>query len=387
MVQNIYESRHYKLFILVPLALMLISIYFIPKIQLDSSLRGGISVQIQTNATPDLRALTASIDSQIPGAQASVSRAPGGLSVTMADNESLVTGEGYLSGLYGAYGNYSQYTLNITEAEGGLSTDPSNSTLIAVMKTAKAGQNVSVAEMRSDFDSEMADLRPLLGGAPLPQYNSSNYALLLNAAQGTYSNASAKYQGYVVNKLKGLISFTVYSYNEVTPTLGAYFLSQVTDIIIIAFVLVAIAVFVVFRTPVPSFAVVFGATNDIVVALGMMGLLGIPLGIASVGGLLMLLGYSIDTDMLSSIRVIKRHDATPEARGWSSMKTGITMTVTAIISFGVLFVVSYLAFIPTYFEISAVVLVGLMADLAATWLANMPIILWYKKRKDSRLKR
>ena len=58
------------------------------------------------------------------------------------------------------------------------------------------------------------------------------------------------------------------------------------------------------------------------------------------------------------------------------------MTFTAIISFSVLFVVSYFAFIPTYSEISAVVLVGLVTDLMTTWLANTPMILWYKKRKD-----
>ena len=97
MVRNIYESKHYKLFILIPVALMLISIYFIPHIQLDSSLRGGISVQLQTNATPNVQALTTSIDSAIPGAQSSVSRAPGGLAITMVDNQSIATAEVYFS--------------------------------------------------------------------------------------------------------------------------------------------------------------------------------------------------------------------------------------------------------------------------------------------------
>ena len=73
--------------------------------------------------------------------------------------------------------------------------------------------------------------------------------------------------------------------------------------------------------------------TDIVVALGGMGLFGIPLGVASVGGLLMLLGFSIDTDMLSAVRILKRNDATPEIRAFSTFKTGLTMTFTAIISF------------------------------------------------------
>ncbi len=381
MVRNIYESRHYKLFILIPVALMLIAVYFIPHIQLDSSLRGGISVQLQTNATPDVRALTASIDAAIPGAQASVSRAPGGLSVALVDNQSLATAEAGLLSLYSAYSNYTQYSANLTEAQAALTAQQqANATLSAIVAASQKGIASSESEMAGDFGSESSALRGVLGKAPTP--NTADYQSLVAQGQGIYTNASAIYQSHVMGKLSSLVPFASYSYDEVTPTLGAYFLSEIEDIIIVAFVLVAIAVFFIFRNPTPSFAVVFGATNDIVVALGVMGLLGIPLGIASVGGLLMLLGYSIDTDILSAVRILKRSDSTPEIRAFSTLKTGLTMTMTALISFGVLFAVSYFAFIPTYTEISSVVLIGLFADIITTWLANAPIILWYKKRKD-----
>jgi preprotein translocase subunit SecF len=380
MVRNIYESKHYKLFILIPVALMLISILFIPHIQLDSSLRGGISVQLITNATPNIQALTTAIDNAIPGSQASVSIAPGGLAIAMVDNQSLASGQAYLLKLYASYSNYSQYEFNLSQAQTGLNTQPDNTTLQGIVATSQKAINVSQVEMSSAFNAENAALLPILGHTATA--NTTDYSGLVNQAQNTYTNASAKYQSYVIGKLTSLVSFSSYSYNEVTPTLGAYFLSEIEGIIIVAFILVAIAVFFIFRTPIPSFAVVFGATNDMVVALGAMGLFHIPLGIASVGGLLMLLGYSIDTDILSAVRVLKRNDATPEIRAFSTFKTGMTMTFTAIIAFGVLFAVSYFAFIPTYSEISAVVLVGLVADLMTTWLANTPIILWYKKRKD-----
>jgi preprotein translocase subunit SecF len=135
---------------------------------------------------------------------------------------------------------------------------------------------------------------------------------------------------------------------------------------------------------VPSFSVVFGAANDIIVALGFMAVFGIPLGLASVGGLLMLIGYAIDTDTLTAIRILKRSEGTPEARAFASMKTGLTMTLAAIITFTILFIVSYFTFIQTYFEISGVVLIGLVADIATTWLFNTPLVLWYKKRKEVR---
>ncbi len=379
-MRNIYESKHYKLYILIPVLLMLISLYFVTKIQLDSSLRGGIEVQIQTSANPNIRSVSSMIDSNITGSQASVSKTPAGLDITLVANQSLSNAETNLLSLYGAYSNYSEYSLNTTLYQNELKSSPGNTTIASLIATASKGQNTSIAQMQSAFKAEMVDLAPVYSN--LPSFNASNYGGNVDAAQQAYSNASTVYENTIIKKLKAITPFTVYSYNDVTPTLGAFFLSQIRTIIIVAFILVAIAVFMIFRTPIPSFAVVFGAANDIIVALGVMGLLGIPLGIASIGGLLMLLGYSIDTDMLSSIRVIKRTDSTPEGRAYSSFKTGATMTITAILSFGVLLVVAYFAYIPTYIEISSVVMAGLLADLVTTWLANMPIILWYKKRKD-----
>jgi len=155
-------------------------------------------------------------------------------------------------------------------------------------------------------------------------------------------------------------------------------------VIIASFILVALAVLFIFRTPIPSLTIVVGAGNDIIVALGAMGLFGIPLGVASIGGLLMLIGYSIDTDMLSAIRILKRTEGTPTERAFSTMKTGVTMTTAAIIAFGILLIVSYYTFIPTYFEIASVVLCGLVADLFTTWFGSTVLVLWYKQRKEAK---
>ena len=61
--------------------------------------------------------------------------------------------------------------------------------------------------------------------------------------------------------------------------------------------------------------------------------------------------------------------------------TGLTMTCTAIVAFGVLFVVSFVEYVPTFYEISGVVLFGLIGDLVTTWLGNASIILLYVKHK------
>jgi preprotein translocase subunit SecF len=276
--------------------------------------------------------------------------------------------------------------LNITEYESDLSTQSTNVTLQGLLSTSKQQQQKSLSDAQSYLSAELVNLEPFIGSPSNADVTNSSASITAwpNIAKNSYSNASLIYQNNVITKLKGVLPFTSYSYNEVTPTLGAFFLKQMINIIIIAFILVAIVVFAVFRTPVPAFAVVFGAVNDLIVALGAMGLFGIPLGVASIGGLLMLIGFSIDTDILAAIRIIKRTGDTAAERAFASFKTGTTMTITALISFSVLLAVAYFAFIPTYLEIAGVVMVGLLADVITTWLADVPMVLWYKQRKEAR---
>lgn len=381
MVRNIYESKNYKLFALVPIAMLLIALYFIPHIPLDSTLRGGVQVQLETNQSINSQQLTAQVDAAIPQAEASVSASPGGVSVTIATNSSLATAQQQLLGIYNTYANYSAAEAAIANYQHQLSVQQ-NATAQAALSSELANATAAMTQLDAQTSAIIATLHPLLLPGQQPSYNTSDAQGMVNAAQGAYTNATAQYKSFVISKLGSIVSFSSYSYSEITPTLGAYFLQQMQWIVISAFILVGISVFMIFRTPIPSLAVVFGAGNDILVALGAMGLFGIPLGVASIGGLLMLIGYSIDTDMLSAIRILKRGEGTATERAFATMKTGMTMTFAAIITFSILLVVSYVTFIPTYFEIASVVLIGLITDLATTWLGNTSMVLWYKKRKE-----
>ena len=60
------------------------------------------------------------------------------------------------------------------------------------------------------------------------------------------------------------------------------------------------------------------------------------------------------------------------------------MTATAIVSFAVLFIISLVEYVPTYYEITGVVLMGLIGDLMTTWLLNATIILLYQKKRDGK---
>ena len=237
-----------------------IAIYFIPHIQLDSTLKGGVSVQVETNSTLNPITVTTLVDSKIPCAEASVSRSPGGLSITLAENTSIASAETNLLSFYSAYSNYTAATYNVSAIQVQLTTEPTNTTLQGLLTTSQTEQQKSIPQFTAALSAELLDLKPFIGTV---NYNASNYASLPNVAKNTYSNASLVRHNQIISALKSVLPFTSYSYNEVTPTLGAFFLSEMETIIIVAFILVAIVVFVIFRTPVPAFAVVFGAQTTL----------------------------------------------------------------------------------------------------------------------------
>ena len=172
---------------------------------------------------------------------------------------------------------------------------------------------------------------------------------------------------------------TITSYSSITPLLSAQAIKQVYWAVVIAFIFMSITVFIVFRNFVPSMAVIFAALADIIIALGGMSLFGIPLSLASVGALLLLIGYSVDTDILLTTRVLKHTSGTVTQRARDAMKTGFTMAAAAISAMlSLLIITTY--FIPSaeiLANIAAVLIIGLMADVLATWLMNLGILRWY----------
>ncbi len=381
---NIYNNKRYKFYVIIPIAMLLIAIFFIPRIQLDQSLRGGISIQLQTNSIINTKQLTTVLDSQIPGAEATVTYSPGSVTVLVSSNQSIAASHPDLLSLYALNDSYTGQALLVGELTQELKSNGANGTVSAMLASARSNETTILANMKTALSGELTLLRPFTQNKSYGNPPPASAGAYLTAGLQAYNYSSNQYQNSILSILRQNAAFSTYSIQDVTPTLGAFFLQQLQNIILISFVVVALVVFLVFRNPIPSLTVVFGSANDILVALGAMALLGIPLGVASVGGLLMLIGYSMDTDILAAIRVLKRGEGTPQERAHDAMRTGITLTLAAIITFSILLVVSYLVYIPTYFEISSIVLVGLVADLVTTWLSNTVLLLWYKERKGAK---
>ena len=178
----------------------------------------------------------------------------------------------------------------------------------------------------------------------------------------------------------------VIGYNEIGPVLSEEAMGQIYVAMIFAFLFMAITVFVVFREPVPSVAIILAALCDILIALGGMSIFKIPLSIASVGALLMLIGYSVETDILLTTRLLKRREGTVEERAKNAMYTGLTMSFAAIAAMGILFVVTKILMpeATTLSNISAVLVIGLIGDILSTWLMNLGILKTYIDWRQSK---
>jgi len=172
-----------------------------------------------------------------------------------------------------------------------------------------------------------------------------------------------------------------FSTKEVPPVLGQTFWDNALFVSIIALFGIILVIFLFFRELIPSLAVIYAGIFDVLCALALMSFTGIALSLNSIPALLLLIGYSVDTDILLTTRLLKRKDKTPRKRAIDSMKTGLTMTFTTLSAVLAMLVISYLYQIEVIFNIGAVLLFGLLGDLIVTWMMNAPILLWYVERK------
>ena len=169
-----------------------------------------------------------------------------------------------------------------------------------------------------------------------------------------------------------------YGIEIIGSSLGASFFKESLIALAFAFLFMGLVVLIYFRTFVPSIAIILAAFSDMVVALAVINLLDIKIGTAGIAAFLMLIGYSVDTDILLTVRVLKRKEGTVMDRIISSIKTGMTMTVTAIISTIVALAVTQSEVIR---QIMLILLIGLIADIFNTWIQNVGLLRMYVEKK------
>jgi preprotein translocase subunit SecF len=176
------------------------------------------------------------------------------------------------------------------------------------------------------------------------------------------------------------ISKDAYSTEVMGAALGSSFFKQAGLAMLVSFALMGIVVILYFRIWIPSLAVILCAFSDIVVTMAIFNLTGMQLSTAGVAAFLMLIGYSIDTDILLTSRVLHRKEGTVMEKVYGAITTGMTMTFTTMAAVGIalIFVQS-----EAIRQIMFIVLIGLVIDMIMTWVQNVGILRWYLERKET----
>ncbi len=340
-----YFGKRYKKYMIVPIVLlipMLILILIFPGLTPGIDLTGGNVLIVRSSSPLSEQQIVSSLGQEFTLVDLKVS--------TIASP----TG-------YGAYIQYSK--------------DP-------IVSEAEALLNLAELNLDNDIDSISYSNQVIekLGGSA-QEFSNSKLALL--AAQDALAkhkeDFSVKLQNVLVEKL-GLGSDVEFQKREISPTLGAASMQSAIFISIIGMIVIVVIIFLAFRQVVPSIAIIQAMIFDVLAGLAGMALLGIPMSLTTIPALLMLVGYSVDTDIMLTSRMLKGKTGSPGEKATTSMKTGLTMTGTTLAALVAMIIVSYFYQIEVIYQIAAILLFGLIGDVISTWLMNAPILLWFVEK-------
>ena len=171
--------------------------------------------------------------------------------------------------------------------------------------------------------------------------------------------------------------------DQIGANFGATLQSQAMLALLFAFLGMAVVVFIAFRKILPAVTVVFAGIADITITAAAMNIFGIELSLATTAALLMLIGYSVDSNILPTTKVLKRQGKLEEKME-GAFHTGFIMTSTTFCAILAMFIVSLIANVPTLYSIAAVLLIGLVCDLIFTWGFNAGMLRIYCARRVGR---
>jgi len=207
---------------------------------------------------------------------------------------------------------------------------------------------------------------------------------LIDISEGVNNGKFLKFSSMDDAKFRSMTSLITQKYpdakiDQIGESFGKTLQYQAVVALVFSFIGMSIVIFLAFRTFVPAAAVVLSAFADMVMTAATMNLIGIPLSLGTVAALLMLIGYSVDSDILLTNRVLKRQGKLNEKLS-GAFTTGIIMTSTTLAATVALFLVSWFGSVQILMEISAVLLIGLVFDILNTWLTNVGILKWYVQK-------
>ncbi|MEW6528502.1 MAG: hypothetical protein AB1391_01290 [Candidatus Micrarchaeota archaeon] len=358
-IPNIYKNDYKKL-IIFPLVLLIAAIYFAQYIKLGVDFTGGTLIILNLEKSVNAEELKTNLEKDGMHGTVKVYSTSFGehAEIELSQNPDLIKAD-HLKNEF----NSKLEEVALLESK----SNTNSSFLEEYRQKRRILNNISNALLALAKKEQNAD-----GIENLNTLNTET----LNAYRTIYDD----YKNSISKILDKYTEYSSFSVQSISPALSTHFIENAIRVAIFSSIFCIIFVFIFFRIFVPSLAIIIGALSDVIIALGAMGFFGIPFTLASFAALLMILGFSLDTDILLTMRILKR-TGDPREKAFDAMKTGATMSLTAIFSFFILYIIGTYTHISIYYEISAVALAGLVGDLFATWGINAVILLHYVEGK------
>jgi preprotein translocase subunit SecF len=183
-----------------------------------------------------------------------------------------------------------------------------------------------------------------------------------------------------IQEKTGPLSEDDYTRELMGASLGEQFFQQTFKALILALIFMGIVVLIYFRSFIPSVTVMLSAVFDVVVTVAIVNVMGIKLSTAGIAAFLMLIGYSVDTDILLSTKLLKEKGSYL-SRIQDAMKTGFVMTATTIFA---ILAALFLTQSIVIKQILTIVLIGLLTDVISTWIQNAGMMRWYLENKGNK---
>ena len=183
----------------------------------------------------------------------------------------------------------------------------------------------------------------------------------------------------VIKTLKDLgIKITGYSVETIGPALGEAFWNQVVEVLVGGFIFMGIMVFLIYRSPVPSFAIVITSISNIITTIALTNLIGMKMSFPGFAALLMVLSYTVDTNIVLTTKSLRSGKKNFMKTYKQAFNTALKIILAVIVSMSVMFLIPTSRIIT---DIATILVVGLTNDVVYTWILNASILEMYVERE------
>ena len=241
-----------------------------------------------------------------------------------------------------------------------------------ISATVTTDKEIDINDLQSQLASEFKDAQV----RRLSEFGSDEQIGIIIEVPETDENL---FKSSIEEKLGIQLTEDNYSLEVVGSSLGESFYNQMLRAIIFTFALMAIVIVITYRAFIPSFFLIMLCALNIFVTIGILDLFNVRISTAGIGALLLLIGYSIDAEIVLTNKVLKRKDGSIIERFLNSFSTTLLMSLASLtaVIVGLIFSTS-----PVLEEIFTVMAIGLVVDMIFTNFMSAPLVIIYARMRE-----